>query len=154
MIIARGEVGQRGFTQGRFGRTLQASPLEQQPGLKCWTRREIHALKKISPDAWHRRRLAPGAHAKRVDIDVRRGRQHQAALSTGQDIGYSEESPQLRKAPAQRTERIVGIAEQQLREVFAANRVSTGQQVRQYGPGLAPSWWRSPDAVDLDAAGT
>ena len=103
-----------------------APALDEQPRLEDRARRPDHALQQLA--AGERRVGLPGDEREHVDRGPRRQPERQRV--SAQHVGAAERAAQLRERPAQRAERVVGVGEDQLRQL------------------------RAPDAAARPAAGT
>ena len=143
---ARGVAG-REPREGRLAqdglrRTREVPPLRRQPDLERRAAGEVHALEELAPDAGRRVRLA--------DVDERTGRQAQRdRIAVEADV--AEQASQRAEVPAQRRLGIVGLGEQQRRQLVATRRPVRQQEVREHAPRLVAAGSGHRGAAPLDA---
>lgn len=126
---------QRGFAQHRLGRGLEMAPLGRQPDLEGRAAGEAHAFEQFASQARNRQRLRRVALGQGLDIDIAFGvgrqRRHVAAQAR-----VAEQAPQLAQVPAQRGQRVLGVFEEQVREVLARRAGVASEQVGEQRPDL------------------
>jgi hypothetical protein len=85
-----------------------------------------------------------------VDVGLEPGPEGGGNRVAPEQLGGPEGAPQLGEGPPQDAQRVVGLAEQQLRQVAAAGRTLGQQQIGQQRPGLATARGRRRHPVALD----
>ena len=130
-------------------------PLDQQPRLEARAGRQ-----RCSPSSSSPPRSSSALRVGRLAGEQRRRRRRRPApraRPTGSPLsspGSPERPAQLGQGPAQRAQRVVGVAEEQLGQVAAARRPLGQQQVAQQRPRLAPARRRGRRPVALDGRRT
>jgi hypothetical protein len=115
--------------------------LRRQPDLERRAAGEVHALQELAPDT---------AAVRLAHVDERTGRQRQRdRVAVEADV--AEQAAQRAEVPAQRGLGIVGLGEEQRRQLVAARRPVGQQEVREHPPGLVAAWRGDRGAAALDA---
>ena len=140
----RREPAQRGVAQHALAHAREPPPLDEQPRLEHRAGAGVDALEQLA--AGQRRIGLAREQREHVHLGVRR----QAQLQRVPAQRVAERAPQLRERPPERAQRVVGVGEDQVRELRAADPPLGQQQVGQDGPGLVAPGRRGERAVALD----
>src|SRR5439155_3690967 len=99
-----------------------ATTFVEQPRLEPRGGGEVHAGEKLLSQSWNLRCFKPALRGQHPHVDVSPGgERHRNAISL-QRIALTDESSELGEVPAERTERVVRLGEQQRSKVLPSDR--------------------------------
>ena len=143
--------GERRLVEQRQHAVLEPVPLVLQPGFECWAFFEGEALQEFAVEGARVGVFAGGQG--RHDIAVPSGRQDQPQ-GVAADRFRAEGPPQLREVPAQGTERVLGVGEEEGRRPGPAGAARLQREVGQHSPRLAAPGLPGCGASGLDPGRT
>jgi len=123
--------------QDRLRRGGDPPTFREQPGLEAGGTGDLHTREQLRPDVGKLHGLGPAAAGDDSHVDHHVPGQLEHDRVTLEHGMPGQGTPQLREAPAQRAERVVGLVEEQGRELGAGGRPVAEEQVGQHGPALA-----------------
>ena len=129
--------------QDRLGGSLDAAPLACQPQLEGRPDVGHDVFEEGSAEGRQVEHVGPAAPEHQVDVHLRAGGQFEHHRVAPHDAGGAEKAAQLRRGPAQGSEWVVGVGEEQLGQARARDRDFAAGQERQKRPGLCASWFRA-----------
>ena len=143
-----------GLVEDRLGGGREPPALGEQPGLEGRGPADLQPVEQLGVQPDHLDACGPGVVGEHVDIDGRpRGQPEHHRIAVERDL-VAEAAPDLRQAPAERSQWVVGLGEEQPGQL-APRRVALGeQQVGQQGPALAAAEPVALTAGPLDAGAT
>jgi hypothetical protein len=136
----------RGISQDRLAHTRDAPALDQQAGVELGAPARVDSLQQVAASK-RRVRIAGPQHQH---VDRRLGREPQLQRIPPQRARNAEGATQLRQRPAQRTQRVVRVTEDQVRQPCTRNRTLRQQPIRKHGPRLVTPGRRGKNAIALD----
>ena len=128
--------------------------LRAEPGLEGGAGLDVDPLEEVPPKRRDLDRFDPGRRSECQHVDERVSRQRKDDRIAADLDRRSERPAQLGEVPAQCTERVISVAEQQLGEALARNRGLGDDQVREEGPRLPAPRAGSTLPVDFDPGRT
>jgi hypothetical protein len=149
--VPAGEEPQGRLVQDRLGGGREPSSLRQQPRLVRLGVLDREAVEQLVAQARELDGGRPVAADELVGVHGGAGGQRDRDRVTVEHGLRAERSPDLREAPPQGSEGVVGLGEEERRELAACGRTFAQQQERQQRPALAAAVAVAGSAVDLDA---
>ena len=144
--IAGGQGFQRRIPQHGLANACDAPPLHHHPRVEVRSRSRFDPLQQL---AAHERGIRV-LRSQRQHIDPGVGRQPELQRVSGQRAVDSERTAQLRQCPAQRPERVRGVAEHQARKPRPRDRSLGKDQIGEHGPRLVTTRRGGDLAVPFD----
>jgi hypothetical protein len=143
---ARRQRAERGVAQRGLAQPAEPPPLHQQPRLEHRAGLGVDPLQQLAAGERGIRRA--GRKGEHVDVRVRR--QCELQRVAAQRVGRAERAAQLRERPAERAERITGVAEDQPGELRARHGPFGQQRVGEHRPRFVATRRHGDDALALD----
>ena len=143
---AAGQRRERRVPQHGLAQTGDAPALDEQPRAEVGRGTGIDPLEQLAA----RKRRVWIAAAEGQHVDGRPRRQPELQRIAVQRTRHIERAPQLREAPAQRPERVGGVAEDQRGQLRPRHRPAGQHQIGEHGPRLVPPRRSDDQGIALD----
>jgi hypothetical protein len=141
--------GDRRLAQPRLDRGRDAVALHQQPRLERRAGRHVHAFQQLVTEVQESGRIGELVRGQ-VDIDHHIVPERRDDGVTAEHAGYAESPAQLGERPPQRSERVVGVAEEQLGQAFTVRRPLRQKHIAEKSPRLLAARRTDRPAIPLD----
>ena len=134
--VSSGEQRQRSLMEHGARRARDVTALALEPHLEAGAGAKGQSLQQRPAESGKRDRLRPGSLAEDADVDEGPGRQRQPQWITAELDLAAQPASQGREGPTERSQRIVGLREEQTRRPLPGRRNPAAKQVREQAPHL------------------